>query len=50
MADRLFSCHGKVGSVDISYITCPKCGEEIEVFSDEEEVVCECGEVIKLNK
>ena len=35
--------------VNVGYINCPKCGEEIEYFSDEEEVECEnCGEKIKI--
>ena len=32
------------------FVTCPKCGEEIELWSDEEETVCVfCGhKVIKM--
>ncbi len=31
---------------EIVVLTCPKCGEEVEIFSDEEKAACECGEVI----
>jgi len=46
MADVLFTCGGKASNVNVSYVNCGKCGEEIEVFSDEEKVVCRCGEII----
>ncbi len=25
---------------------CPKCGAELEMFSTDEKVVCQCGEVV----
>lgn len=46
MYDR---CPGtaSVARPDLVLVKCPKCGEDVEVFSDEERVVCDsCGTVV----
>lgn len=44
----VFECPGSksVKRPEIILITCPKCGGEVEIFSDEETAKCSCGEII----
>jgi len=40
-----------VSRPDLLLIVCPKCGEEVEVFSDEEKVVCDsCSTIVTREK
>ncbi len=40
-----------VSRPDLLLIECPKCSEEVEVFSDEEKVVCDsCGSIVTREK
>jgi len=46
----LLSCPGEGGSraATLETITCPSCGAENEIFSDEDQVLCEeCKAVVK---
>ena len=44
---NLMGCQGKDNSVTLEIRTCPECGEEIELFSIDSQVVCEnCGHVV----
>jgi uncharacterized Zn finger protein len=42
-------CQGVENTITpkIIELVCPKCGEELEMFSNEESVTCECGHVIQ---
>ncbi len=41
-------CPGSAGILrpNIKLLACPKCGEEIEIFTDEIQAKCECGQVV----
>ena len=44
---NLMGCQGKDNAVTMEVRTCPKCGEEIELFSIDSVVTCEkCGHVV----
>ncbi|MDI6655322.1 MAG: hypothetical protein QME59_05485 [Candidatus Hydrothermarchaeota archaeon] len=44
----MFKCPGSeaVKRPEIILLTCPKCGEEVEIFSDEQAAKCSCGNVV----
>ena len=41
-------CPGSAGVLrpNIKLLTCPKCGEEVEIFTDETMAECRCGQVV----
>lgn len=44
----VFKCPGSeaVKRPEIIILTCPKCGKEVEMFSDEQAAKCSCGAVV----
>jgi DNA-directed RNA polymerase subunit RPC12/RpoP len=44
-----YRCPGSTGVIrpTLELLTCPKCGKEVEIFSDEQKARCDnCGETV----
>ncbi len=49
----MLKCPGSMGArrPEIVYVTCSKCGEEVEMFSDEQKTECgSCGAIVLREK